>query len=429
MTEMWDVFISHASEDKDAIARPLAEALQKRGFRVWYDEFTLKLGDSLRRTIDRGLRESTYGIVILSKAFFAKEWPQKELDGLFTREKDGKKVILPIWHHLTKEEVETHSPMLAGKLAAKTENGLESVVKDIIEVIGTSLHPPAVETSESLVVSQLIRKLRDGSDSERNRAARKLQEFNLPQVVDALLDTAKHDKQVRYEALLALYELRSEKARGIFIERLEDPSPKIRHISILALGEIGEPATIEPLQKIIDTDDFNFLNKKRRDGKGKRTNWGKSENVVIAKNAILSLQKKFGITKPIDPNQSTQNTNQGTYKKPDIRPEISYGFISEWEGKRGVESYLISAKNFDNKPVFLSSFYIPLPNDYKLYHKSIPGLITSPLNPNDRFDFPWPVSDLNERLHAYNMKEFQIIFTDKLDNKYISEPFQIIEKQ
>jgi len=62
---MWDVFICHASEDKKDIAKPLALALIKMGLKVWYDEFTLKVGDSLRRSIDYGLSQSRYGIVIL----------------------------------------------------------------------------------------------------------------------------------------------------------------------------------------------------------------------------------------------------------------------------------------------------------------------------------------------------------------------------
>jgi TIR domain len=74
MGKMWDVFISHASEDKDFV-RPLAEVLQKSGLSVWYDEFALKVGDSLRRKIDEGLAKSRYGIVILSHAFFTKNWP------------------------------------------------------------------------------------------------------------------------------------------------------------------------------------------------------------------------------------------------------------------------------------------------------------------------------------------------------------------
>ena len=90
-TMEWDVFISHAWEDKESIARPLAEALRARGLRVWFDEFTLSVGDRLRRSIDRGLANSRDGIVILSPHFFAKEWPQKELDGLIQREDRGKR--------------------------------------------------------------------------------------------------------------------------------------------------------------------------------------------------------------------------------------------------------------------------------------------------------------------------------------------------
>lgn len=135
---MSDVFISHASEDKEEIARPLAEALRERGLSVWYDEFTIKLGDSLRRTIDQGLKESKYGIVILSHNFFAKDWPQKELDGLTARERNGKKIILPIWHNITKEEIEEYSPTLAGLYAAKTKDGIPKIIDMIMEVLEES---------------------------------------------------------------------------------------------------------------------------------------------------------------------------------------------------------------------------------------------------------------------------------------------------
>src|SRR5258706_10107710 len=101
----WDVFISHASEDKDAIARPLAEALRAKGLRVWYDEFSLTVGDSLRRKIEQGLSNSRFGVVILSHRFFAKHWAEQELNGLATREVGGEKVILPVWHGVTFEDV------------------------------------------------------------------------------------------------------------------------------------------------------------------------------------------------------------------------------------------------------------------------------------------------------------------------------------
>ena len=85
-----DVFVAHASEDKEAIARPLAHALAERGLAVWYDEFELRIGDSLRRKIDAGIARSRFGIVILSHDFFAKGWSQYELDGLVTMQVSGK---------------------------------------------------------------------------------------------------------------------------------------------------------------------------------------------------------------------------------------------------------------------------------------------------------------------------------------------------
>ena len=131
----WDVFISHAWEDKEDIARPLAEALRQKGLRVWYDEFTLTLGDSLRRSIDRGLAQSRYGVVILSPNFFAKEWPQKELDGLVAREVPGEKVILPVWHNITADQIREYSPTLADRVAVKSDRGLEYVVEELLRVI------------------------------------------------------------------------------------------------------------------------------------------------------------------------------------------------------------------------------------------------------------------------------------------------------
>jgi len=116
----YDAFISYASEDKDDVARPLAKELKKLGFSVWFDEFSLKVGDSLRRTIDRGLRLSRFGVIILSKDFFAKNWTQYELNGLVSREIEGKKVILPVWHGVTKKEVEHFSSPLSDKVAANT---------------------------------------------------------------------------------------------------------------------------------------------------------------------------------------------------------------------------------------------------------------------------------------------------------------------
>jgi len=118
----YDVFISHAAEDKDDIVRPLAHALRDEGLSVWYDEFELRIGDSLRRKIDAGISRSRFGIVVLSKPFFAKGWPAYELDGLVTMSVSGKQVLLPLWHDISKDEVVQESPSLADKVALRTSD-------------------------------------------------------------------------------------------------------------------------------------------------------------------------------------------------------------------------------------------------------------------------------------------------------------------
>ena len=132
----YDVFISHASEDKDEVVRPLAIALQNTGLRVWYDEFELKIGDSLRQKIDKGLANSRFGIVVLSKNFIKKGWTNYELDGIITKSISGQQVVLPIWHNITKQEVIEYSPSLADKVARNTAvYTIEEIADEIEEVI------------------------------------------------------------------------------------------------------------------------------------------------------------------------------------------------------------------------------------------------------------------------------------------------------
>jgi hypothetical protein len=116
----YDFFISHATEDKDNFVRPLAELLTNNGHKVWFDEFQLKVGDSLRKKIDEGLKLSKYGIAVLSRDFFRKNWTEYELNGLVAREMNGVKIILPIWHNVTRDEVLSFSPTLADKVALNT---------------------------------------------------------------------------------------------------------------------------------------------------------------------------------------------------------------------------------------------------------------------------------------------------------------------
>lgn len=113
----YNVFISHASEDKTPFVEELVKALQDKDVKVWYDSLSIAWGDSLRKQIDDGLKKSRFGIVVLSENYIKKGWTQYELDGLFDIEMAKGKTILPIWHNITKQQVMDFSPTLAGRKA------------------------------------------------------------------------------------------------------------------------------------------------------------------------------------------------------------------------------------------------------------------------------------------------------------------------
>ena len=133
---LFDAFVCHASEDKDRFVRPLVDRLRNEHVEIWYDEFSLEIGDSLRRSIDRGLGQSRFGIIVLSPHFFQKKWSQWELDGLVARQNDTvANVILPVWHGVGRDEVIAYSPSLADKLAASSAEGIDEVARRLLRVI------------------------------------------------------------------------------------------------------------------------------------------------------------------------------------------------------------------------------------------------------------------------------------------------------
>jgi TIR domain-containing protein len=89
----------------------------------------------LRSSIDKGLRESRFGVIILSPAFFGKHWPTLELNGLAQKEVNGEKVILPVWYNVTVDDVRSQSPILADRVAAQWATGIGSVVASLLKVI------------------------------------------------------------------------------------------------------------------------------------------------------------------------------------------------------------------------------------------------------------------------------------------------------
>ena len=156
----WDVFISHAGEDKAEVALPLANLLIAAGLRVWLDKNELHLRDSLRAKIDEGLANSRFGIVILSKAFFEKDWPQRELNGLAALEIRNRKVILPVWHKIDHEFVTRYSPLLADRLAISTDQGLEAVKTAVLDAVSNTENKAARLQSSTHIATRADRSKR-----------------------------------------------------------------------------------------------------------------------------------------------------------------------------------------------------------------------------------------------------------------------------
>lgn len=118
----FDVFVCHASEDKLPFVAELARLLQTEHVAVWYDDFSLQVGDSIPEKIDEGLRRSRFGIVVLSDAFFRRPWPRAEMDSLLALEgADGQKRILPIWLNVSHAQVSMYSSLLGARLGIATD--------------------------------------------------------------------------------------------------------------------------------------------------------------------------------------------------------------------------------------------------------------------------------------------------------------------
>jgi multifunctional 2-oxoglutarate metabolism enzyme len=170
-----DIFISHASVDKDAIARPLTEELVRQGRTVWFDEYELLPGDSLRQKIDHGLSTSSIGVVVLSPAFFGRGWPERELSALTVRQLAGDpNVIVPIWHEITHEEVRAHSEALADLVAAKSSDGVARIAALISAVLDKRLGAAADELAEEILdaIESPLVSVREGAVIELARLFR-----------------------------------------------------------------------------------------------------------------------------------------------------------------------------------------------------------------------------------------------------------------
>ncbi|RZB30825.1 MAG: hypothetical protein SRB1_03105 [Desulfobacteraceae bacterium Eth-SRB1] len=272
---IWDVFISHASEDKQEVVKPIAEFMADLGAKVWYDEFTLELGDSLSRSIDKGLANSRFGLVVLSPDFLSKDWPEYELRGLVAKELGRDKVILPIWHNVTKDEVLSFSPPLADKLALKTDEhtpdeiGLRilGVVRpDLLEQIHARIaYQKAIANAETKTVDPKSIKVAPVRHEKltdnlvgRVRLVRAALIFPYPQTMEFWLDGFKRDmhphKEIEFwEHAAACY------MEYVAINRLSPEQQKAAFSLILSVLNNAETEVCEKYSGLLPPDSLSLL--------------------------------------------------------------------------------------------------------------------------------------------------------------------------
>jgi hypothetical protein len=130
-------FISHDSRDKAALVSELASKLSQMMCPVWYDEYKLVPGQSLRESIEAGLKTCPKCIVVLSKNFFENPgWTKREFDTVYTREIiEGNRVMIPIWLGVTRQEVYNYSPILADNVGINAGLGVDEVARKLYSVL------------------------------------------------------------------------------------------------------------------------------------------------------------------------------------------------------------------------------------------------------------------------------------------------------
>lgn len=135
-------FISHDSRDKEIIAKKLSSSLSSRLCTVWYDEYSLKIGDSLRESIEKGIKEASKCILILTPNYLNNEgWTKTEFNSIFTRERIfNERIILPIWYQVTKEQIFDYSPSLADTVALKWPDPTGADYNKEVEVLVSKVH-------------------------------------------------------------------------------------------------------------------------------------------------------------------------------------------------------------------------------------------------------------------------------------------------
>lgn len=110
----FDVFISHANKDKEDLIEELYQSLNTLGVNIFYDKESLEWGDNWKDRILNGTKKAEFAIIVISENFFDREWTERELAGFLNRQnRNGQKLILPILHNITTEQLKAKYPLVA----------------------------------------------------------------------------------------------------------------------------------------------------------------------------------------------------------------------------------------------------------------------------------------------------------------------------
>jgi len=134
----YDAFISHAVEDKIPIANELCAKLEAAGLKIWYSGKELGVGDSIEKTIEKGLNRSRYGIVIFSPTYLAKNWTIREFYTLLAKEIEEHKVILPVLYNVCLDDLKKKDLLMADRFAVNADKGIDVVVERLVREIQRS---------------------------------------------------------------------------------------------------------------------------------------------------------------------------------------------------------------------------------------------------------------------------------------------------
>jgi hypothetical protein len=149
-TYPYDLFISHAVEDKIPLVNELAARLEAEGIKVWYTGQELSIGDVVCDALIAGMQRCRYGIVIVSPSYISKLIPSPEFNTLLGYKRNDEKVIIPILFEVTQDQLVAKHILPEGTDAIYSNAGLDAVVNQLRQQMGAIGNMPSRKSTSIL---------------------------------------------------------------------------------------------------------------------------------------------------------------------------------------------------------------------------------------------------------------------------------------